>query len=87
MSQNAFHLPDEPTELSVDSLVRSLRADLATRGLSPRNHAHRLRVIRQQVELLARNTAANADEVSKQLAKRSRKANRAPDHREVGGEG
>jgi hypothetical protein len=44
-------------------------------------------VIRQQTELLALNTARDADEKSKQMAKRMRKASRSPDHREEGGEG
>ena len=80
MSEYAFHLSDEPTELSVNSL----RADLATRELSPKNHAHRSRVIRQQAEILARSTTAKVDELSEDLAERSRKAFRAPDHRVVG---
>ena len=87
MSENNFHLSDEPSEQGVNSLVRSLNADLATVGVSPKNHAHRSRVIRQQAELLARNSAGEADEQSKQLAKRLRKASRGPDHRDVGGEG
>ena len=80
------HPSDNPTELSVNSLIARLKSDLATRGLSPKNHAHRSRVIRQQAELLARNSAAEADEQSRQLAKRQRKASRPPDHRETGGE-
>lgn len=86
MSENLFHLSDEPSEQSVSLLIRNLNADLATVGVSPKNHAHRSRVIRQQTELLARNTAGGANEQSKQLAKRLRKASRAPDHRDVGGE-
>jgi hypothetical protein len=37
--------------------------------------------------LLAQKVARDADEDSKQLAKRMRKASRAPDHREDGGQG
>ena len=87
MSEQPFHLPDEPSELSVSLLIHSLRADSATRGVSPKNYAHRSRVIRQQSELLALNLAENADQKSKALAKRLRKASRAPDHREEGGQG
>ena len=86
MSKNAFHLPDKPSELSVNSLIRSLSADVANGGVSPKNHAHRSRVIRQQSELLAQNSADDANEQSKQIAKRLRKESRGPDHREVGGE-
>lgn len=87
MSEEPFHLTDEPTELSVSLLVLRLRTDSDTKGVSPKNYAHRLRVIRQQTELLARNAAGAADEKSKELAKRMRKAARAPDHREEGGQG
>ena len=102
MSEEPFHLTDEPTELSVSLLVLRLRTDSDTKGVSPKNYAHRLRVIRQQTELLARNAAGaaevpsissisvpagGADEKSKALAKRTRKAARAPDHREEGGQG
>ena len=87
MSKQPFHLPDEPSEVSVSLLIRSLRADSATRGVSPKNYAHRSRVIRQQSELLALNLAENADQKSKALAKRLRTASRAPDHREEGGQG
>jgi hypothetical protein len=87
MSKQPFRLTDEPSELSVSLLIRSLRADSAAKGVSPKNHAHRSRVIRQQTELLALNTARDADEKSKQLAKRVRKASRSPDQREEGGEG
>jgi len=38
-------------------LIRSLKDDSSTKGVSPRNYAHRLRVIRQQTELLARHSA------------------------------
>ena len=85
MSEQPFHLPDEPSEVSVSLLIRSLRADSATRGVSPKNYAHRSHVIRQQSELLALNLAENADQ--KTLAKRPGKASRAPNHREEGGQG
>jgi hypothetical protein len=87
MSKQPFHLPDKPSELSVSLLIRSLRADSATKGVSPKNYAHRSRVIRQQTVLLAMNLADDADQKSKVLAKRLRKASRAPDHREEGGQG
>ena len=87
MSEQPFHLSDEPSELSVSSLIRSLRVDSATKGVSPKNYAHRSRVIRQQAELLAWKTAGDADEQGEQLAKRTRKASRALDHREEGGQG
>ena len=57
MSSQAFHLPDEPSALSIGLLIRSLKDDSSTKGVSPRNYAHRLRVIRQQTELLARHSA------------------------------
>lgn len=53
MPISTLHLPDEPTEATVSSLVQSLRDDSARKGVSPRNYAHRLRVIRQQNVLLA----------------------------------
>jgi hypothetical protein len=87
MSEQPFHLPDEPSELSVSLLIRSLRTDSATKDVSPKNYAHRARVIRQQTELLALNLADDADQKRKVLAKRLRKASRAPDHREEGGQG
>jgi len=87
MSKQPFHLPDKPSELSVSLLIRSLRADSATKGVSSKNYAHRSRVIRQQTVLLAMNLADDADQRSKVLAKRLRKASRAPDHREEGGQG
>ena len=61
MSAQPFHLTEEPTELSVSLLARSLRIDSATKGVSPKNYAHRSRVIRQQTELLARKMAGDAD--------------------------
>jgi hypothetical protein len=87
MPEQRYHLADEPSETSVSLLIRSLGADCATSGVSPENHAHRSRVIRQQKELLDRRVAGDAAEKSKQLAKRVRKAGRAPDHREEGGQG
>ena len=60
MSAQPFHLTEEPTELSVSLLARSLRIDSATKGVSPKNYAHRSRVIRQQTELLARKMAGDA---------------------------
>ena len=87
MSKEHFHLPDEPSELSISLLIRGLRTDSATKGVSPKVYAHRSRVIRQQKRLLALNEASNADEKAKQLAKRARKASRPPDHREEGGQG
>jgi len=53
-----FHLPDEPSTLSVDLLVRRLRGDSTKKEISPKNYAHRLRVIRQQTELLARQSTS-----------------------------
>ena len=87
MSEQPFLLSDEPSELSLSLLVRSLRNDSATKGVSPKNYAHRSRVIRQQTELLALNVAAASEEESKQLAKRMRKASRALDPRDEGGQG
>ena len=87
MLKHPSHLTNEPSELSVSLLTRSLQADSAKKGVSSKNYAHRSRVIRQQTQLLALNTARDADEKSKQLAKRMRKASRSPDHREEGGEG
>ena len=87
MSKQPFQLSDEPSEVSVSLLIRSLRTDSATSEVSPKVYAHRSRVIRQQTEILALKLAADADEKSMQLAKRMRKASRAPDHREEGGQG
>jgi hypothetical protein len=87
MSKQPFRLTDEPSELSVSLLNRSLNDDSAMKGVSPRIYAHRSRVIRQQTELLALKVARDADENGKQLAKRMRKASRLPDHREEGGQG
>ena len=87
MPEQSFHPSDEPTDLSVSLLIRSLTADAATRGVSPKNYAHRSRVIRQQTELLARKVAGEAAEKTKRSAKIMRKASRTPDHREEGGQG
>lgn len=87
MPEQPFHLSDKPSELSVSLLIRSLKTDSATRGVSPRNYAHRSRVIRQQTELLSQEMAGDAAEKSKQLEKGLRKASRAPDHREEGEQG
>ena len=61
MSEQPFHFTEEPTELSVSLLDRSLRVESATKGVSPKNYAHRSRVIRQQTQLLARKMAGDAD--------------------------
>jgi hypothetical protein len=53
MSDPSFHLSDEPSVSRLDALVRRLRDDSAKKEISPKNYAHRLRVIRQQTELLA----------------------------------
>lgn len=83
MSEEPFRLKDEPTEVSVSLLVHNLKVDSATRAVSPKNYAHRLRVIRQQTELLTLEVAGDADERGMKLAKRKR----PPDHREEGGQG
>ena len=83
-STKPFHLADEPTRASVDLLVSSLRHDHDRRAVSPKNHAHRARVIRQQSILLASSGATESD---KGQAKRQRKEARPEDHREEGGEG
>ena len=87
MPEQSFHLADEPTESSINLLIRSFEADLATKGINPKNYAHRARVIRQQTELLAKKVAGDAAQKNKQSAKIMRKASRAPDHREEGGQG
>ena len=43
---------EEPSDLSIRLLALSLSSDCENRGVSPRNYAHRARVIRQQTELL-----------------------------------
>ena len=53
MPISTFHLPDEPTAATIGALLQSLRDD---KGVSPRNYAHRLRVIRQQELLLAKES-------------------------------
>ena len=87
MQERSFHLRDEPTELSISLLSRSLETDSVMRGVSPQNYANRSRVIRQQTELLAKKVAGDAAEKSKQAAKAMRKVSRASDHREEGGQG
>lgn len=87
MPQQSFHPSDEPTQLSISLLVRSLEVDSAMRGVNSKNYAHRSRVIRQQTELLAKKAATVAPEDNQQSARIMREASRAPDHREEGGEG
>ena len=48
-------IPEEPSELSIRLLTARLRSDSENKGVSSKNYAHRLRVIRQQTELLARS--------------------------------
>ena len=59
---SSIHLSNEPSELSLRLLTRSLNDYSARNGLSPKNRAYRLRVIRQQTELFARQSAPNAGE-------------------------
>lgn len=87
MSKQSFHFSDEPSALSVSMLVRNLRDDSNTKGVSPKIYAHRSRVIRQQTELLTLQAARDVDEGLKAAAKRTRKASRELDHREEGGQG
>lgn len=87
MPEQPFHPSDEPTELSISLLVRSLETDSTTRGVSSKNYAHRSRVIRQQTELLAKKAAADLAAKNRQSTKIMRKASRSPDHREEGGQG
>src|SRR5690349_4222082 len=47
-----FHLADEPTESSVSLLRSRFRDDTGSGTVSPKAHAHRSRVIRQQSRLL-----------------------------------
>jgi len=47
-----FELVDVPTAESVDLLIANLQSDHVRRSVSPRNHAHRSRVIRQQTARL-----------------------------------
>jgi len=54
MPNPILSLPDEPTDSSISALTRDLRSDSEKKGVSPKNYAHRARVIRQQKELLAR---------------------------------
>ena len=53
MSNPLFALPDEPTELSIRLLALSLSSDSEKKGVTPKNYAHRARVIRQQRALFA----------------------------------
>ena len=76
-----------PSQSSVSLLIRNLTIDCATKGLNPKTHAHRSRVIRQQTELLAQRMASDVDVESKHLGKRNQKAARMPDHRDEGGQG
>lgn len=85
MSELPSHSNDELSESGVRLLVRSLQTDAATRGVSPRNHAHRSRVIRQQKALLAQNVARYAADKRDEAKRRT--APRAPDHRDEGGQG
>lgn len=57
MSNPTFGKPGEPSELSLRLLTLRLRADCENKGVSPKNYAHRARVIRQQTELLVRRNA------------------------------
>jgi len=54
MSSPAFHLLDEPSDVSVRLLIQNLLSDCENKGVNPKNYAHRSRVIRQQTERLAR---------------------------------
>jgi hypothetical protein len=83
MLEQSFPLSDEPTELSISLLIRSLELDSATRGVNPRSYAHRSRVIRQQTELLTKHKAGEAAAKSEQSAT----IMRTSDHREEGGQG
>jgi hypothetical protein len=65
MSIPTFHLPDEPSDLSIRLLTHTLRSDCENKGVSSKNYAHRARVIRQQTELLARQLARDADKEGK----------------------
>ena len=53
-----FHLVDEPTELSIGLLTRSLSDDGVRKGVSRKGYAHRSRVIRQQTERLAKQVGS-----------------------------
>jgi hypothetical protein len=61
MPNPTLNLPDEPTESSISALTRNLRSDSEKKGVSPKNYAHRARVIRQQKELLARGRRADRE--------------------------
>jgi len=60
MSRPIFRLWDEPSEMSVALLARSLSDDCVMKDVSPKNYAHRARVIRQQTERLAGKVARAA---------------------------
>jgi hypothetical protein len=53
MPEPSFQSPAEQSQSDLDALVRRLRDDSAKKEISPKNYAHRLRVIRQQTKLLA----------------------------------
>lgn len=80
---NGFKLLDEPTISSVELLVVNLGDDNARRSVSPKNHAHRSRVIRQQSMLLERQRLENQSRADK----RERKEARPADHRDEGKQG
>ena len=52
MPNPTLRAKEEPSDLSIRLLALSLSSDCENRGVSPRNYAHRARVIRQQTELL-----------------------------------
>jgi hypothetical protein len=65
MPNPTIRAQEEPSDLSIRLLALSLSSDCENRGVSPRNYAHRARVIRQQTELLnrrnrSRDAATNA---------------------------
>lgn len=55
MSNPTIRAQEEPSDVSIRSLALSLSFDCENKGMSPRNYAHRARVIRQQTELLNRH--------------------------------
>ena len=64
MSNPVFHLPHQTSELSIRLLRFSLHSDCENKGVSPKNYAHRARVIRQQTALLSRQLARRTKEHS-----------------------
>jgi len=86
MSGKPFKLEDTPSEQGVSLLTRSLRDDCSNKGVSPKNYAHRSRVIRQQTERLALQVARDADQAANRLATEARNAPSSQQHRETGGE-